>query len=519
MTSLLVEPHVSLAKGAEFPRIYTVPSCVRSSGDEAVELARMAGLTLDGWQEFVLAQSLGETEAQRWAAFEVGLSCARQNGKNEILVARELAGLFLLGERLLIHTAHEAVTSNEAFRRLLDVIEDTPSFMRRVKDIKKGKGQEGLELKNGQRIQFKTRTKSAGRGFTADLLVLDEAMIIPESSYGALLPTLSARPNSQIWFTGSAVDKEVHEDGVVFARVRERGIQGDPSLAYFEFSAPGDNPSVMSDDELDSLDNWALANPGLGVRISADHVGKERRSMDPRTFAVERLGVGDWPRTDGLDGVVITPEDWARCIDPESRKTGSVCFSLDVSPDRAYGAIGVSGWRQDGRVHVEVVEHRRGTGWMVDRMVELVIAHKPLAVILDASGAVASLVPELVEGLRESDNGNLLLSLPEKELSLVSARDHAQACGMIYDAVAQDTIRHLGTLELSAAIAGAVKRPLGDSWAWSRKNSAIDISPLVAVTLALWGSFTHGRQVEPKVTDLSDILKGMQDKGEDPFNL
>jgi hypothetical protein len=34
---------------------------------------------------------------------------------------------------------------------------------------------------------------------------------------------------------------------------------------------------------------------------------------------------------------------------------------------------------------------------------------------------------------------------------------------------------------------GATQRPLGDRWAWSRKNSSIDISPLVAVTLALWG--------------------------------
>lgn len=512
MTSLLVEQSVS---GVVRPRIFTVPSFVRSSGAEAVELARMAGLTLDAWQEFVLAESLGETDGGRWAAFEVGLACARQNGKNEILVARELAGLFLLGERLLIHTAHEAVTSNEAFRRLLDVIEDTPDFMRRVKDIKKGKGAEGLELRNGQRIQFKTRTKSAGRGFTADLLVLDEAMIIPESSYGALLPTLSARPNPQIWFTGSAVDKEVHEDGVVFARVRERGIQSDPSLAYFEFSAPGDNPGVLSDDQLDSMEYWSLANPGLNIRITPEHIAKERRSMDPRTFAVERLGVGDWPRTDGLDKVVIAPEDWAKCIDRESHKTGSVCFSIDMSPDRSKTSIAVSGFRTDGKIHVEIVEDRRGTGWVVDRVVELVKDHGPLAVILDASGAVASLVPELIKALKEDMSGDLLYRLPEHELTLVSAREHAQACGMIYDAVEQDMVRHLGTSELRSAIMGAVERPLGDAWAWSRKNSTVDICPLVAVTLALWGSQTHLKAPKPEAIDLAEVQREMIEAGED----
>jgi hypothetical protein len=73
----------------------------------------------------------------------------------------------------------------------------------------------------------------------------------------------------------------------------------------------------------------------------------------------------------------------------------------------------------------------------------------------------------------------------------VTANEHAQACGMIYDAVEQATLRHLGTPELDAAVKGAVKRSLGDAWAWSRKASDVDISPLVAVTLAHWGSVTR----------------------------
>jgi hypothetical protein len=40
----------------------------------------------------------------KWAAFEAGLEVARQNGKGGVYEARELAGLFLLGERLLVHS-------------------------------------------------------------------------------------------------------------------------------------------------------------------------------------------------------------------------------------------------------------------------------------------------------------------------------------------------------------------------------------------------------------------------------
>jgi hypothetical protein len=131
----------------------------------------------------------------KWAAFEVGVEVAAQNGKGAILEARELAGLFLLGERLIIHSAHQFDTSLEAFRRLLCLIEDTPDFDRRVQRVSRSHGEEGIELKNRQRIRFRTRTKGGGRGFSGDCLILDEAMILPESAHGALLPTLSARPN------------------------------------------------------------------------------------------------------------------------------------------------------------------------------------------------------------------------------------------------------------------------------------------------------------------------------------
>jgi hypothetical protein len=52
---------------------------------------------------------------------------------------------------------------------------------------------------------------------------------------------------------------------------------------------------------------------------------------------------------------------------------------------------------------------------------------------------------------------------------------------------------------LTAAIAGAAKRPLSDSWAWARRGLSVDICPLVAVSLARWGYATrahlHNREL------------------------
>jgi phage terminase large subunit-like protein len=197
----------------------------------------MTGLEVDPWQDFVIHNALGEADNGKWAAFEVGVEVARQNGKGGILEVRELAGLFILGERLLIHTAHEFKTSEEALERMVDLISGCPDLSRRVRTVKRSHGQEGIYLKSGQRLRYATRTKGGGRGFSADFVALDEAMKIPEAMHGALMPTLSARENPQLWYTGSAVDQESMDDGVVFARLRERAIKGeDPALAYFGWS-------------------------------------------------------------------------------------------------------------------------------------------------------------------------------------------------------------------------------------------------------------------------------------------
>ena len=150
--------------------------------------AREHGLTLDPEQELVLAESLGVRDSGRWQTLEVGLHVPRQNGKGEILIARELFGLFVLGERLIIHTAHEFKTSAEHFARLESIVrnnEDLDSQVKRREATRKGEpgavvgyryshGEESITLQDDRRIEFKTRTKSGMRGFASvDLLVLE----------------------------------------------------------------------------------------------------------------------------------------------------------------------------------------------------------------------------------------------------------------------------------------------------------------------------------------------------------
>jgi len=456
------------------PRIASWPEYDDDSfGREAIDLAARAGLKLDPWQEFMLIHGCGRNDG-RWAAFEVGCVVPRQNGKGAIEEARELASLFLLKDQFVIHSAHQFDTSLEAFRRLLSYIEDTPELERQIKQIRRSHGEEGVELTNGNRIRYRTRTKGGGRGFSCDLLILDEAMFLPDMAMGALLPTLSARPDPQVWYGGSAVDQLVHEHGVVLARLRERGQEGnDPSLVYAEWSLDFDNPSEITDDLAVDQTLWRESNPALDIRIRPEHIAHEQRSVERRIFAVERLNVGDWPRTDEVTVTMIPLEQWDELADPNSVLLNPVCLAYDISPERK-ASIAAAGRNADGQWHVEVIAQKNGTGWIPDALSRYVDDHEPHMVVCDTFGPSGSMMHAVEEA------GVLIEGM--------TASEHGQACGLLLDAVNEKTLRHLGSADLRNAIKGAATRPLGDAWAWSRKDSNVDISPLVSSTLALWAA-------------------------------
>jgi hypothetical protein len=85
--------------------------------------------------------------------------------------------------------------------------------------------------------------------------------------------------------------------------------------------------------------------------------------------------------------------------------------------------------------------------------------------------------------------GTLLAPFTAARVTETSASDLANGCAFLIDLVENGSLRHRGERELLVAIDGAAKRPLGDSWAWSRRNSGVDIAPLVAITLGAWAFF------------------------------
>lgn len=451
------------------PRIEHWPRVKSSRGGEAIEVAKAVGLHLDDWQQYALHRTMGTYANGKWAAFEAGVDVARQNGKGGIIEAIELANAFAFGTALTLYTAHLNDTCLEMFWRLLDLIESAPEFDQQVKHVSRTNGREQIKLKNGNRIRFRTRTKGGGRGFTAGTVIFDEAMFLPEVSVGSLMPTMSAIPNPQVWYFGSAVDQLIHDHGSVFARVRRRAMAKDKRLAYLEWSADGEIENL--EPVLDLPEAWRQANPALGIRIAESHVQAERRALDARTFAVERLGIGDWPSGEEASAL-IDFEDWQALTDRTSLIEGPICLAFDITPQRDRAAITAAGRRPDGLFHVEVVDRRRGTGWLPNKLAELVVAHDVHSVSIDKGSPAAAMVRPLKN-----------LGVKVDELTM---HEYAAACGLVFDLIEQRGLRHIGSDDLAIAVKNASSRPLGDAWAWSRKLSAADISPLVAGTISLY---------------------------------
>ena len=203
--------------GSRTPTLARVPAgkLDYSVADAVIEWVDRIGMTLFDWQRDVLRQSLA-LRGDKWAAYEVDLIVPRQNGKNEILIALELAAVAVLGKRHVVHSAHEAITAQRHFNRFQELAEQLPEVAKLLpatasQGFYTSNGKEHIRFRNGAVIDFRTRTKQAGRGFSSDLVVLDEAFNLPPKAVGSLMYTLRARRNPQIWKTSSAA----HENSVV----------------------------------------------------------------------------------------------------------------------------------------------------------------------------------------------------------------------------------------------------------------------------------------------------------------
>jgi phage terminase large subunit-like protein len=440
----------------------------KTLGAVAAKIARQLGTPLLGWQQYVADVGLEVLPNGKFAYREVVVHVPRQQGKSRLLLIVMLVRALAERRQRVIYTAQSGLMARG---KLIDdwLPELEQSQFASLFTTRLVNGHEALRFSNDSRIELVASTRKAGHGLTIDLAMIDEAFALPDARLEqALKPAMVTRSSPQLWITSTAGVPS--ESAYLWSKVETgRQMAGaglDGGMGYFEWSAP-------EDADPGDPDVWRACMPALSRTVPAEAITADFQSMQVGEFCRAYLNQWRAPASDP----VIPLERWRELAEPYAESPAPEVLAVDASPEGTTdtACVAAATRRGDGRIHVGVLEHGPGRGWVVERVAELFREHSPRKVLVDARGPARELVDDLEQaGVRR--------------LVITNAGEMSQACEFFLRAVNDGRIVHRGTAELMAAIDGARKRTLGDSWAWKRRGSSCDITPLVAVTVAHYGA-------------------------------
>lgn len=432
----------------------------RSHGKDAIKLYEKSGRIAFDWQKFLTDAILAVNDDGLWTHMTFGLSVPRQNGKNEVVAIRELYGLEK-GERIL-HTAHRTTTSAASFNRLLSILEEMG--LEEGEDFHKIKasGREHIELVNGGRIDFRTRTSTGGLGESFDLLVIDEAQEYTDDQRSALMYTIAASPNPQTIMIGTPPTPV--SSGTVFTKYRENVLYGvTEDSGWAEWSV--DKESDPRDKEL-----WYQTNPSLGLRVSERNIQSEVGN-DDLDFNIQRLGL--WIKYNQKSA--ISANEWQDLhVDTLPKLKGKLFVGIKYGHDGTNVAMSIAVKTEDDKIFVEAIDCqslRNGNGWIIHFLRN------------------ADIQQVVVDGA----NGQKILSEAMKELKLKppimpTVKEIILANSMFEQALFQQTICHRSQPSLFEVVTNCEKRPIGTHGGFGYKSQIEDyeIALMESMILAHW---------------------------------
>lgn len=413
------------------------------------------------WQRQVADVGLELLPDGRPAYRSVGFTVPRQSGKTTLILSWEVQRA--LGWREIDgrpqRILYSAQTGKDAREKLLE--DQVPLLEPRrrlfgISKVTRTNGSEAVVWKNGSRIGLLASGEDSGHGKTLDLGVKDELFADADMRRDqAMNPAMATRPLAQALTAstmGTAESLALNAE-VTAGRsaVMEDAATG---MAYFEWSAGAE------DDPGDPA-TWWRCMPALGRTIMLEVVEDAYRKMPLEEFKRAYLNIPT-----ASDDRVIPAASWAAVCDSAVEATAGV-FAVDVDPERSASGIVAIG---AGPI-VEVVDYRPGTGWLVERLVELWNTYG-VPIVLDRNGPAGSFVDELTRR--------------RVRIIELDPRDFTRACGSFFDRVLDRSVTVRQNYDLDVAVAAAAKRPVGDAWVWGRKSSKSNISLLVAATVGVW---------------------------------
>lgn len=444
-------------KGRQTPTKSVVLPYSSTYGDKAVELYNSTGKTAQEWQKLLLADILAYNEEGLWVHTKFGYSVPRRNGKNEIVAIREMYGL-KNGERIL-HTAHRTTTTHSAWERLLGLLEKAGI---EVVSSYRAFGKEHIEVKDGGKIEFRTRTSKGGLGEGFDLLIIDEAQEYQDDQESALKYVVTDSKNPQTIFCGTPPTPV--RSGTVFTKFRKATLEGETvNSGWAEWS-------VEEQSNPRDIDLWYETNPSLGTVFTERSVTDEIGS-DPVDFNIQRLGL--WIRYNQKSA--ISKAEWnelkAKKL-PELE--GKLFVGIKYGHDGANVAMSVAARTKDGKIFVETIdcrEVRAGTAWIIDYM----RSWDAKKVVIDGANGQKVLADDMDE-----------YSL--KKPILPTVKEIIAANAKFEQGLYQRNICHMGQPSLENAVGNCEKRAIGSNGGFGYRSikEGVEIALLDSVILAYW---------------------------------
>lgn len=483
--------------GATTPRLYTPPlvtgrrgpcgcGCAltpkTSLGFSCVDFAQdVLGVDLFPWQKWLLIHAMELRRDGRFRFRTVLVLVARQNGKTTLVEIKNLWKMFVLRVPLVINTAQNLDVSEESWDNGVAMVESIPELAAEMDgDPIQRNGKKTLRLLGGSRWKVATASRRGGRGLSGDDVNLDELREHQNwDAWAAVTKTTLAQgrsPGRQVWAYSNAGD----DKSVVLNDLQAKGraaaanpVASDSSLGFFEWSAPDDCPT---EDE----SHWPQPNPSLGYPEGLDIEGlRAALETDPESvFRTECLCQHVVDMTPKWS--VVGKQVWqSRIVAPvPAAQWSAPAFAVAATwPDAGHYAVGVAGSHQ-GRLLVQVLDHREGMGWVIPYLTDLRDRRKPCAIVVRDRGPTAPLHAELKKA--------------GFEVVTPWVKETCAAFGTFYNAAVngEPPLGHFAQPELDETVRVAQREPSSDGWRWLTKTT-VDVSRLEAVTLAAWGHSTR----------------------------
>ena len=435
-----------------------------TDGARAVEIYNSTGFKAQEWQELLLYDILAFNDDGLWVHTSFGFSLPRRNGKNEVVTIREMYGLIELGEQIM-HTAHRTSTTHTAWERLLNRLKKCGAD---IVSSYRASGKEHIELANGGKIEFRTRTSKGGLGEGYDLLVIDEAQEYQDDQETALKYVISDSPNPQTIFLGTP--PTAVSSGTVFLNFRNTVLQGKgQNSAWEEWSIP-------KRVDLWNKEAWYQANPSLGAHLKEraiiDEIGKCTNEAKIIDELIQRFGM--WFQYNQKSA--ISEEEWNSYIcKTKPSFVGKLGIGIKYSHDGESVSMAAAVRTSDGQIFVEALgreERRKGNDWIVVLLRQLDAGK----IVVDGKNGQDLLVADMKDaGIR-------------KKPVLPKVDDIVLANSAFEQARFDGAVCHMGQKSLRQSAGNCEKRAIGSrgGFGFQSIKEGVDVSIIEAVVLAYW---------------------------------